>query len=192
MKTGMRSMTLTKDEMNKRCVRGTLDLCERCVRVLPAATKPLAETEECATTTTTATTTTHYSTNVLLDFIRFTNCCANIPILSEAWIASISSNMDDLERVRESIAQVMKSLASVPIVFKDKDATQLNDGDVKKEKGIKSVGAFGRLDMMQVASVRKGAKSLLLMLEGVASTHVSNATIHSQQVRSRRVSSKTD
>lgn len=131
MKTKMVSMTLTKGELNNRCVRGTLDLCERCVRALPATTNPLAE-EECATTTATTTTTTHYSADVL-DFIRFTNCCANIPILSEAWMSSISSSMHDLEKVRESIAHVMKSLVNVPVIFKDRDAAIIDDGECSFE-----------------------------------------------------------
>jgi len=133
MKTKMVSMTLTKGELNNRCVRGTLDLCERCVRALPATTNPLAEVEECATTTAT-TTTTYYSADVLLDFIQFVNCCANIPILSEAWMSSISSSMHDLEKVRESIAHVMKSLVNVPVIFKDRYAAQLDDGDGKKKR----------------------------------------------------------
>lgn len=178
---------LTKDELNKRCISGTLDLCNQCIGALQitTTTKTSNKGEEY---------TIHDRTSMFLEFARFTNCCTHIPTLSEGWVASISSSVDDQERVRKSIVQVLKGLGNIPVMAKDQ-GTKMSDGDAKKEKDISGKvdkHPFVGMDTIMVGSMRKGAKSLILLIDGTCSPQISNEKIQRKQIGSSRVSSKTD
>ena len=71
------------------------------------------------------------------------------------------------------------------------------DGDGKGEScdgvgGVSRRALTGGMDAGKIASVRKGVKSLLLLTEGVCSSHADDGTVRIQHVGSGRVSSKTD
>lgn len=122
------------------------------------------------------------------------NCCAHIPTLGEGWVTSTSSWVDDKERVRKSIAQVLKNLANVPVNSKDQD-TKVSEGDAKRVKSITGKvdkHSLAGMNITMVGTLRKGTKSLLLLIDNACSFQNSDEKIQTSKNDPVLLSSKTD
>ena len=190
------------DKLNGDCLRGFTTLCERVDEALKSMMAKSKEEDE----------KTNESQDRTIEdapyhFVEFTNCVANLPVISESWVNAISSIDGGTEKALQRLEAIRKTLALIPIKkaavrapVPGKDH-EVEGGDVGTDnRGFSSHSVTSetgdskttRVNDEIVTSIRKGIKIVSLLLEAGPRQSPDGGGSEGEGLGHRDISSKTD
>ncbi len=176
------SKTKTPQELKDICMKESMEVLKKCTNAIDDMVNTTSKTNNSVEDIT-----------LLYEFIRFTNCFHSIPVVAEHWVATVSSTKDGAKVARESISHILRSLAKLkPSSSTNNQKTEKSGVNTNNDDSKDEIGKNSRrgLDSREIASIRKGCKTMLLNLESLPTSNSNQA--RTSFMKASAASSKTD